>query len=555
MKKKKGVLFILVFAALAAAVFAAAELVKRMPSLKKADFFAYYGLEPSRAYIILDGRAVKDGEPPLFRGGELYLPSDFIKEYFDEYIFAEPDYNLLTVTTAGSVRKFSAGGPEGVINENGVMYVPESLAESLYPLRARYAGGAGAGGLVVADTLTEPQNRAVIMRKQVNLRAEPSEKSPIIQKLSQNEEVRVYSSGKYLRIRTEQGILGYVTAASAEARPGEPPVKPVSDAVPFKALDGKAVMLWDQVTTAAANSAPDRKVKPAPVNVLSPTWFSFAESMDGGITSLADRGYVENAHSQSALVWALVSDNFDSAVGREILTDPAKRGKAVDALLNLCAEYGLDGINIDFEQIKEDTAPAYIEFLRELAPPLHKAGKSLSVDMFVPKFTKYYNRAAVGETADFICVMAYDEFWGPASGAGPVASAPFVREGVEQTLEEVPAEKVILGIPFYSRLWRELPDGTVEVAGAYGMETAAAIPAKNGARTFYYDDEGTNYAEYVKNENGRDATYKIWIEDERTLAVKLGVYKENGLAGVSFWKRGLEDPEVWALIGREAGRQ
>jgi spore germination protein YaaH len=222
-------------------------------------------------------------------------------------------------------------------------------------------------------------------------------------------------------------------------------------------------------------------------------------------------------------------------------------------------QYDLDGINLDFEELSGSVGDAYIQFVRELSLKCKANGIILSVDNYVPsEYTTFYNRSEQAVFADYVIVMAYDEHYA-GSDEGSVSSIGFVTSGVENTLKEVPANQIILGLPFYTRVWQETPKDTdgddVESASddyvpytltstAVGMNEADTLVTENGAQKEWNDECGQYYAEYTA---GGD-TFKIWLEEETSLEEKLKVMQANSLAGVSFWKLGLERETAWDVI-------
>ena len=291
--------------------------------------------------------------------------------------------------------------------------------------------------------------------------------------------------------------------------------------------------------------------------MLSPTWFSVTGT-DGAISSLASADYVKTAHEAGKEVWGLV-DNFNSSVSTlATLSNTASRNHLVEMLLSEAKRVGLDGINVDFESMTKEEAPHFIQFIRELSIGCRKNQLVLSVDDPVPEFTTYYNRKEQGIVADYVIIMGYDEHTEGSEKAGSVASLPFVEKGITQTLKEVPANQVILGMPFYTRVWSETPvesdstatdetDTTVDYelsSYATNMTEVQKLISANGVQPVWLDDIGQNYVEY---QNG-GVNYKIWIEDATSLEKKLTVMDTYGLAGGSFWKLGMEDSSIWDTI-------
>ena len=309
--------------------------------------------------------------------------------------------------------------------------------------------------------------------------------------------------------------------------------------------DYKINLAWHQVTSEAANGAFEQTVKDLQgVNVISPTWFSVTGT-EGTISSLASAEYVEKAHKKGMEVWGLI-DNFDKNVSTlETLSKRSARTHIIEMLLSEAKRVGMDGINLDFEALTEEEAPHFIQFVRELSVMCRANNLVLSVDNPVPQYTSFYNRKEQGIVADYVIIMGYDEHTVGAETAGSVASLPFVEAGIVQTLKEVPKEKVINGVPFYTRLWTENNNGAV-TSEVFGMDQAEKYVQEKGMEVYWNKDVSQNYGELATSEG----TQKIWLEDEKSLEAKMKLIQQYELAGVAEWKLGFERADVWPVISK-----
>lgn len=264
---------------------------------------------------------------------------------------------------------------------------------------------------------------------------------------------------------------------------------------------------------------------------------------DGNYSSFASADYVQKAHNKGMEVWVLL-DNFSSEVDTyEIMSYTSKRERLISNLVADIQAVGADGINLDFEQISTKAGEHYVEFIRELSVACRANNIVLSVDNYVPReSTTHYNRKEQGVVADYVIIMGYDEHWGGGGIAGSVASLPYVLDGIEQTLSEVPSEKVINAIPFYTRVWKT--DGGEVTSEALGMEATQRFISENGVETHWDEEVCQNYGE--KTMNG--IIYQVWIEDNESIAAKLNVMDSHNLAGVAEWQLGFEDKSVWDVI-------
>ena len=300
-------------------------------------------------------------------------------------------------------------------------------------------------------------------------------------------------------------------------------------------MDSKVNMVWHQVTSTDANAYfADATANMTGVNVISPTWFYLTDT-SGNIASIASADYVSQAHEKGLQVWGLI-DNFTQEVSTtETLSSTAARQNIISQLIQAAQDVGMDGINVDFESLSEDVGTHFLEFLRELSIECHK-------NNLVPEdFTSHYDRAEQGRVVDYVIIMGYDEHY-VGSEAGSVASLPWVEQGIQDTLKEVPAKRVINAIPFYTRLWRTT--GGNVTSEAIGMDQAQQTIAENNVETYWDKTTSQNYGKYDID----NSTYQIWIEDAQSVAEKVKLVSKYDLAGVSAWKLGFENSGIWKVI-------
>ena len=281
------------------------------------------------------------------------------------------------------------------------------------------------------------------------------------------------------------------------------------------------------------------------MNVISPTWFSVTDEK-GNISSFASAEYVQQAHAAGLEVWGLI-DNFTNQIDdKAFMSSTEARENMIRQLITAAKDCGMDGINLDFESIKQDEAVHYIQLVRELSIACRKNGLVFSIDDPVPMFSSYYNRKVQGQVADYVIMMGYDEHFSGSDTAGSNASLSFVKTGIQDTLKEVPASRLISAMPFYTRLWIEsYENGSLECQ-TLSMSDANAY-AKEKQMEIYWDAEaGQNVAQLDTEQN----LQKMWLEDEQSLTEKLQLIDTYQLAGGAFWKLGFEDKTIWSVIGQ-----
>ncbi|WP_135556838.1 glycosyl hydrolase family 18 protein [Paenibacillus cymbidii] len=495
------------------------------------------------------------------------LPLPLIKELIDPAIAYDEASRSVIVTTQDKVIRLPSNQLSATVNEKpfALRFPVEKIGDTVYvpiePLRDTYRvdiresaetgavllareGDAIPWGVVKADK-QHPQRKAA-------MRTEPSIKATIAADLPQGEKVMIWEdTGAWYRIQRTNGLMGYakktdVALDQIETIPKQE-TKPAF--VPWKPLGGKINLTWQQVVT----KNPDTKQIPAMpgLNVISPQWFHLADG-DGNLKNLADASFVKWAHEQGYQLWALFSNGFDPKITTDALSSYDKRMKMIKQLVSYVQMYQLQGINIDFENVYLKDKTNVVQFVRELTPFLHEAGVVVSIDVTVRDGSEVYSlfldRRALGEVVDYMIVMTYDEHWSTSPTAGSVASLPWVEKGITAIMEkdDVPASKLVLGVPYYTRIWTEqTKDGKTSVTSkAVGMEAVQNLLKEKKLTPVFDAATGQNYVEYKEG----DKTMKIWIEDAVSMKSRTELVKKLRLAGIASWSRTFETPDIWTLI-------
>ena len=540
------------------------------PSIVRVSWHDYHTEYDPDGLAVVTGNLLQPASvKPIVRNGVPYLPVSFVRETLDPHLFLDDAGERIIITTPTRVIRMRTDEltyyvnsaelrlPLSALRVGGTAYLPASILTELYHIDIAYHENTG---MVVLDELSAVRALGTTTPKEAHLRFEADAKAPVLQTLAAGTALALYGEADgWLHVRTPDGLLGYIPSKDVDAADlmeGIPEPMEYLPALPLPANGGKLNIVWDQMETHTAAANADRRVMQKGLDVISPTWFSFdLDSLNGDLISIADKGYVDWAHKNGLQVWGLITDNFNPIVSEQILSDSDKREHIIRQLLALSAAYNLDGINIDFEMVRRADVAHFHQFLRELAPMVRAQNLVLSVDVYVPRpYSLYYDRAELARIADYLIIFGYDEHDGSSKVAGPVASIGFVRDGVAQTVAEAPPEKVILGIPYYVRIWREI-NGEVESSRAVGMDFARRILDENNADIVWDEANGCYYGEYTVQENGVDVRYRVWLEDSRSLTEKLKVVEEYGIAGIAGWRKGLEQAETWELLWDALGKE
>ena len=541
-KKYKPVIAVAVLVILVAILGIVTHVVmKYIPSSEKMDLNEYYG-EMADGEIALVIGTEKLEERGLVDGDRVYLPLDVVNTYLNQRYYWDSVNQQILYATPSELTSASASSEAGDkvwVKDDKVYlnltYVQEFTDLDAYITKDPYR---------IAIQYKFKNVKTVTVKKNTSIRYRGGIKSAILTSVKKGTKLRLIEEMEnWDQVATDDGYIGYIDkkkVGEAEKTKFERSFN--REQYSYLTMDSKVNMVWHQVTSTDANAYfADATANMTGVNVISPTWFYLTDT-SGNIASIASADYVSQAHEKGLQVWGLI-DNFTQEVSTtETLSSTAARQNIISQLIQAAKDVGMDGINVDFESLSEDVGIHFLEFLRELSIECHKNNLVLSVDNPVPEdFTSHYDRAEQGRVVDYVIIMGYDEHY-VGSEAGSVASLPWVEQGIQDTLDEVPAERVINAIPFYTRLWRTT--GGNVTSEAIGMDQAQQTIADNNVETYWDKTTSQNYGKYDID----NSTYQIWLEDAQSVAEKVKLVSKYDLAGVSAWKLGFENNGIWQVI-------
>lgn len=544
---------------------------KYSPSKVQANLKEYYGLKQEEQLAVIVDNEISEAKGMMI-DGRPYVSYEAVRDHINSRFYWDPNENILLYTLPRDMVTVEVGSSEYSVSKNKqsedyvILKTEGSTAYIAIDFIKKYTN-------MTYEVYKNP-NRIVVnsgdcerivaaVKSDTQVRYKGGVKSPILTEVKKKEQVVILENeGNWKKVRTDNGLIGYMKASKLKKQQKETVSRPFEEEE-FTNIseDYKINLAWHQVTSKSANNNILQTIaKTKGVTTLSPTWFSVKDNK-GNITSLASSDYVNYAHQSNIDVWALV-DNFNENVDTyELLSRTSSRENLINQLISEVLQNGIDGINVDFENLSTDTGEHFIQFIRELSIKCRQNGIVLSVDNYVPKgYNSHYNLKEQGIVADYVIIMGYDEHFSGSLESGSVASIGFVEEGIKETLKKVPKEKVINGVPFFTRLWKEVPktegelsedvgtdaeEYTVKVTSeAMGMTEAAKRVKDAGAEITWDKATAQNYAQWESD----GATYKIWLEDHKSLEEKLKLMKEYKLAGTAAWKLGFESSDTWELI-------
>ena len=497
----------------------------------------------------------------IVENGVVYVSTKDIANFFDDHIFYDNKYDQIITTSETKVATLKLNENKAKVNGSTVdlvasakkigeqFYLPFSeISESVYNVETTYIEDTNTVVLVSLDRELTYANSS----KKNSVKSKPTMFSKTVDKIEKGDNVTVVPSKNgdekgWTKVTTENGKIGYVKTTTLAN------TKKIRDNLEMgKQIQGNVSLVWEYFSKYA--KAPQRTEKIDGVNVVAPTFFSLSDSEKGAIVAnvgQAGQNYINWAHSNGYRVWPWVANEAtnkaDKDLTSEILNDYKLREKLISSIVSAVEMYNLDGINLDFENMYESDKDAYSRLVIELAPRLKELGKVLSVDVTAPDgspdWSLCFNRNVIGDVADYVIFMAYDQHNQSSTEAGTVAGCDWVEANINKFLgqEGVKPEKIILAMPFYTRVWN-VTDGGLS-SSAVDMKSQSTL-ISDDAKITWDDSLKQNLAEYEKN--GR--TYKVWMEDAKSLKCKLDLVKKYNLAGGAFWRKDQETSDVWKVI-------
>lgn len=557
MKKVLPTLVVIILIGVLGTVFYKTYWTKYTYSEEQVDLDAYYEVEGEDDYPVILQDQFTDYHVRKI-GDSYYMGLALLKELInDRFYYSDTDAELSyclpdTRITAkeGSDTWSDASGKETkeayviCVQEGDAVYV--SLDFALHYSNFSYQAFTAPNRVSIYTEWGERQEAQVT--KDTSLRVSGGVKSKVVSAVTAGSRVVVLEQmDNWSKVATDDAMIGYME----NRKMSKPEAVQMAAVENYKepeykrtALEGKVNLVWHSIAGTAGNTTlADRLGKTKSVNVVGPTWFSVL-SENGSMDIRASQDYVDHVHEQGMQVWAVL-DNFNgpNGVQESFMASGESRAAVIDKVVGTAKDMGIEGINADIEGVSEVNGDHYIEFIRELSIACRREGLIFSVDNYVPyNFNDYYRLDEQGVFADYVVIMGYDEHYAGSTEAGSVASLDYVNYGIEEALKEVPAEKLVNAIPFYTRIWKTTAEGLG--SEAYGMSEIQQFIANHNMKVEWNGMTGQNYAEAADDE----ATYQIWIEDAESIEAKLKVMESHAVAGVAEWCLGMETEDVWDVI-------
>ena len=518
------------------------------------DYYKAGELGTADGLIVFNGE-VKEERAYMFNGGG-YLPLEFVDRDLNDRFYFDKETDGILYTNGEGTITLTVGATEytdvkgktvkvdraPLIKDDDKYYLDVDFMEKFTPMISSVQSDPAR---VVISCGNDGWEGAQV-KEDAPVRYYAGIKSNIITDVKAGDSVRVEGTeGDWTKVYTEDGFTGYIkTDKLSETSHVQKDPEDI-DTYKHNKVDTPVAVAWFAVTNAVANQNAAEQTKDVKgLDVIAPTWYSFADNK-GTINDFSEAGLVEDFHNKGMKVWPVVNDFTNDVNIKAILSSKAMRKRMIDRLISDATYMKYDGINVDFETITNDSSKDFLQFVRELSVECHKNNLVLSIDDYPPKgYNAYYDMEEQGQYADYIILMDYDEHYSGSDEPGSISSINYVKENIESALEHVPPEKLINALPFYTRIWGVDGSGKIISNAAAGMKETEDIIAENKAKTEWSDTYGQTVATYEKD----GAKYSIWVEDAKSLKLKLDATKEKNLAGVAFWSLGYETADIWNLV-------
>lgn len=554
-KRIKGIIIAAAAAGLVVIVAAMFVIVRYTPTKEKMSGYKYFDIDKNtdKVLVMIDGESYPDTGINI--DGRLYLPQEFIADNINVGFYYDKESDATLYSDTSYIYAFKKNQNDysddtgkiytmdySVIRDvDGECFIAWDYVAERTDCEYQYASEPDRLNV----TLKSEAKQCVTAGKKAAVRYRGGIKSPVLEYVSKGDRLEyVDDIDEWIKVTTVSGYTGYVKKSEVSDTFEYVREQKAVEEHNFLLKNEKITLAWFQVSGTAGNSSIDNNMSTiSGVNVIAPTWYSVTDA-SGNMSSYASADFVSKMHQRGIDVWALVSD-FDTNVDfAQLYSSKAARTNMVNKLVGEAKSYGFDGINLDYENIKSAYAKDYLQFVRELSVACERNGIVLSTDNYKPEaYNRCYNLKEQSKFVDYVIVMAYDEHYA-GTDAGSVASLPFVKEAVEDTVQLVGKEHVIAGIPFYTRIWTTTDGNTT--SRAVGMQAAVDQLNSDGQVALWNDDCGQYVASYTVG----NATRQIWFEEEKSIEAKMQVIQENNVAGVAGWKLGLEKSSVWPVISK-----
>ena len=510
-------------------------------------------------YLVIGDSVFNENRPVIKEDKAIYISFDIIKEKLDQALYYDFKEDMVIFTNKDKVIRYRIDDNKATVNNKDfyvntpikiideVPYIPDEILINNYDMDINYIEDTNA---VIADKRDSNYVGGEIILEGADIRINHDRKSPIVLKdLPVETPVLVFEElNDWYKVRTYDGIVGYIEkkymkiALTKDIYKVE--IKPIEKNTE---INEKINLTWDYINGKPADL--DSISYIYGLNVVSPTWFSIIDK-EGNILDKGSIEYVEKYKSLGYEVWPLINNDFNPDLTHEILSSSKSREKLIKEIVDIYENYNVDGMNIDFENIYLKDKYLLTQFIRELYPIFKEKEMTVSMDVtpisVSENWSLSFDRKSLSEIVDYIMLMTYDQHWAGSPVAGSVAEYSWVEESIANVLEEIPSEKLVLGIPFYTRLWKvEKTDGGEEVSSqALSMESANKFIKDNNIKLEWNEESGQYYGETVID----GINYKIWVEDARSLQLKSSLVNKYDLAGIASWRKGFETEEIWPAI-------
>lgn len=504
----------------------------------------------NEAGLVIYGDNIKTNYDPFVQDGGLYVSVDTISKTIDENIYYDNVATKVIITTKDKVVKFKIDENKVSRNfeysdidtpaklVNGQPYIDINLVKEEYNIKTEYNEKTNTIVIDKLSTSDIPVNYNL-----VNVYSDISTKSNVLDILNIDDKVTVYTDSlehkSWYKIKTDKGIVGYISKNSVTIQAEEKENVETES----KENKDKIVMFWQY----GSNLDVLGKNKIEGVNVVSPTWYELKNS-SGDISSKYSSSYYLKAKEYGYKIWPIITNGIDSASysandTSALLKSEYNRENFIKNIREIAKKDKIDGINIDFESMKDDDRELYTQFIRELTPILRNEGITVSVDFY---FVKYIDRQRIGDVADYVILMGYDQKGAWSSEAGSISSVKIVEEQLNSLINDskIESNKIILGVPFYTRLWTIKNVSEKPTTKIYSMQDCQDFITDNNITPVWDEDAGQNYAEVKKG----DLTYKLWLEDKESMKKRVELINKYNLGGISAWRKGLETEDIWQII-------
>jgi spore germination protein YaaH len=284
------------------------------------------------------------------------------------------------------------------------------------------------------------------------------------------------------------------------------------------------------------------------LNIVSPALASIDDQFNLHVTSDA---VTNTIHTQGKAIWARVIMNSDTKTNvHAFLTNQDKVQELIKQIHQTALRNNWNGINLDIENVNAGDREVFSQFIIQLSHELKKTSIVLSIDLPPDPSGKKnqqspFDHKVLGEYCNYVVFMGYDQHWSTDPIPGPVTSLSWLKQNIQEFIQTgISPEKIILGLPAYTRIWEQNQQGSIVKDPAEPIQYIESLVEQNHRNLSWDSTLGEYYTSYQVN----NLQYKIWLPTVKSFNIYLNLISQFHLGGSAVWNLDFMNTSYWNQI-------